>query len=66
MNVAVLGAGTWGTALAKVLDSNSHNVTLWHYKQSFVDYLESNRVHPKLNCEISKNVSSLDSPHSIK
>ena len=63
MNVAVLGAGTWGTALAKVLDSNSHNVTLWHYKQSFVDYLESNRVHPKLNCEISKTIvltSNLD------
>ncbi len=29
MNVAVLGAGAWGTALAKVLHENGHRVTLW-------------------------------------
>src|SRR5436189_4051347 len=29
MNVAVLGAGAWGTALAKVLAENGHAVTLW-------------------------------------
>ena len=29
MNVAVLGAGAWGTALAKVLHQNGHAVTLW-------------------------------------
>lgn len=29
MNVAVLGAGGWGTALAKVLHENGHRVTLW-------------------------------------
>lgn len=29
MNVAVLGTGAWGTALAKVLHENGHAVTLW-------------------------------------
>ena len=29
MNVAVLGAGAWGTALAKVLHANGHRITLW-------------------------------------
>ena len=29
LNVAVLGAGAWGTALAKVLHENGHRVTLW-------------------------------------
>src|SRR6185369_11384706 len=29
MKVAVLGAGAWGTALAKVLHENGHAVTLW-------------------------------------
>ena len=29
MKVTVLGAGAWGTALAKVLQENQHAVTLW-------------------------------------
>jgi glycerol-3-phosphate dehydrogenase (NAD(P)+) len=29
VKVAVLGAGAWGTALAKVLSANGHAVTLW-------------------------------------
>jgi len=29
MNVTVLGAGAWGTALAKILHENGHALTLW-------------------------------------
>ena len=29
MNVGVLGAGSWGTALALLLARNRHNVQLW-------------------------------------
>jgi glycerol-3-phosphate dehydrogenase (NAD(P)+) len=29
MNVTVIGAGAWGTALANLLRRNGHNVTLW-------------------------------------
>ncbi len=29
MNIAVLGAGSWGTALAQVLHGNGHQVTIW-------------------------------------
>src|SRR5699024_12308716 len=31
--VAVLGAGSWGTALAIVLADNGHDVQLWTYKE---------------------------------
>ena len=27
--VGILGAGSWGTALATVLNKNGHDVTIW-------------------------------------
>lgn len=29
MKIGVLGAGSWGTALAVLLHENGHEVTLW-------------------------------------
>jgi glycerol-3-phosphate dehydrogenase (NAD(P)+) len=42
MRVAVLGAGAWGTALAKVLHDNGHAVTLW--SRAAADLVEMQRT----------------------
>jgi len=36
MKISVLGAGSWGTALAIILNNNGHDVTLWEYKKEYV------------------------------
>ncbi len=43
MNISVLGAGTWGTALAILLSNNGHKVILWSKLQKEVDALLDNR-----------------------
>ncbi len=48
MKVFILGAGTWGTALAGVLNYNGHEVTLWHRKSRSACLMEKERVHPNL------------------
>lgn len=37
VKVAVIGAGSWGTALGLVLHENGHEVTLWSLEQSHID-----------------------------
>lgn len=37
MNIAVIGAGSWGTALAQVLAGNGNDVRLWARKSEVVD-----------------------------
>ena len=32
MKVAVLGAGAWGSALAKIISENGHAVSLWSHR----------------------------------
>ncbi|PID59791.1 MAG: NAD(P)H-dependent glycerol-3-phosphate dehydrogenase [Ignavibacteriae bacterium] len=43
MNVSVIGAGSWGTALSIILLSNGHEVTLWEFKRSYYKTLKRNR-----------------------
>lgn len=43
MRISVLGAGSWGTALAILLNSNGHEVTLWEYKKAYWKTLKKTR-----------------------
>ena len=40
--ICVLGAGSWGTALAVLLVSNGHELTLWSHNRDQVLYLRQN------------------------
>ena len=46
--IAILGAGTWGTALAKVLAQAGHEVTVWSALKMEAKVLDAERQHPKL------------------
>ena len=46
--IAYLGAGTWGFAMATLLARNGNKVRLWTRKSEFAKELQSNRAHPKL------------------
>lgn len=52
MNVAVIGAGSWGTALAQVLAGNGHDVGLWARKLEVVDGINAEHRNPRYLSEI--------------
>lgn len=43
--IGVMGAGSWGTALALLLDTNGHEVTLWSALKDEVAMLNEKREH---------------------
>ncbi len=45
--VGILGAGSWGTALALLLYKNGHEVTMWSIDKSEVEMLQKEREHKK-------------------
>ena len=47
-NIGVLGAGTWGTALARMLAVNGHNVTMWSALPQELIELKNTRKHKNL------------------
>ena len=46
--IGVLGAGTWGMALARLLCRNGHEVTVWSALEREVEEFSATRRHPNL------------------
>ena len=44
-SIGILGSGTWGTALANLLTSIGHDVTLWSKFEQEIDDLIKTKRH---------------------
>jgi len=51
--IAVLGAGSWGTALAKVLAENGHDVALWARRAELASEINEHHTNRKYLPEVS-------------
>lgn len=44
---SILGAGSWGMAIARLLDKNGSSVKLWEFNESDYKIIKEKRHHPK-------------------
>lgn len=47
-NVTILGGGTWGIAIAQLLNKNGHNVKVWSALEKEIKTLSETHTHPGL------------------
>ena len=56
-SIGVLGSGTWGTALARMLCNSGHEVTVWSISEEEVRNLSVTRKHPNLpDCVLPETI----------
>ena len=46
--IGVLGAGTWGMALSRMLSNSGHDITVWSALENEVTQYAATRRHPNL------------------
>ncbi len=64
--IGVLGAGTWGVALAKMLSVSGHQVMIWSAIEKEIDDMSATRKHPNLpGMEIPENVAYTKSIQAV-
>jgi len=61
--IGVLGAGSWGTALADVLARNGHDVTVWSFEPEVAAEISGSHRNTKYlsGVELSAALSATDS-----
>lgn len=47
-NIGIIGAGTWGTALALLLHKNGHRITIWSALEDEIVQMKNTREHRNL------------------
>jgi len=67
-NIAVVGAGGWGTALAMVLSTNFESVTLWTRNEDQAFEINNNRTNSKYLsvAEIPNNIMATTNTEDLK
>lgn len=65
MQIAVVGSGGWGTALAKLLTENGHEVTLWSFLKEEAENLEKTRENPLLKGVILPDMLFTSDPSCV-
>lgn len=60
MNIAVIGSGSWGTAIAQLLGNAGHSVFLQARKQAVVDSINVNHINPNYlsHIQLSDNINA--------
>lgn len=60
MNICILGAGSWGSALSMVLADNAHQVTLWTRNEEQCRVLNTERTNERYlkNVVFGENISA--------
>ncbi len=47
MNIALIGSGSWGTAVAGLAANNGHHVCMWAHSEACVQGINENHVNPR-------------------
>lgn len=59
MTFGILGSGSWGTAIAKILTDNGHNIYWWNRSAEDIKYIQERQHNPHYLSSAHLNINKL-------
>jgi glycerol-3-phosphate dehydrogenase (NAD(P)+) len=66
MKLGIIGSGSWGTALAKILTDNNHSVHWWIRSKSLIDQFKKRKHNPQYLSSAYFNLNLLQLTGSVE
>lgn len=60
MNFGILGSGSWGTAIAKILTDNAHAINWWNRSEKSIEQFQSRKHNPHYLSSVYFNTSLIN------
>jgi len=65
-NVAVIGGGSWATALVKILSNNCHNIRWWLRNEESAEYIRNHHHNPSYLSDVEINPDRVKATTDLK
>jgi len=63
--VAIVGGGSWATALVKILSNNCDRISWWMRNRDAVDFIKSNRHNPSYLSDVETDLNKVTPTHLL-
>lgn len=64
--IAVIGGGSWATALVKILSVNCDNIRWWVRKKETAEFIKKHKHNPNYLCEVEIDLKKVLVSHELK
>jgi glycerol-3-phosphate dehydrogenase (NAD(P)+) len=66
MRFGILGSGSWGTALVKILTDNNHTVNWWIRNKAIIDHLKKKNHNPQYLSSVYFDINRLNLTNDLE
>ncbi len=64
--IAIIGSGSWATALVKIISQNTSKLTWYHRHQADIDFIQKHQHNPRYLTSVTLNLNKIELSNNLQ